>query len=199
MTICPIQHQRLGLTPDNHNKSPSALPPVPPEGQLTPTMMWLQSSPRVSETWVSSDSCSSRGSSMDSNLDTASMDCLSYSDTGEILMRIADKMFVNHSPACWCRWSWNTDQSAGQVAQKVQVEEARRIFLKPSAVNLGGWQYTWELPSEAANELGSVYSSESLGFMYDPPNFCIFLFAVPSINSQSYCPMRHYNLRFNKS
>ena len=40
MTICLTQHQRPGMTPDNHNESPPSLPPFPPEGWLTPMMMW---------------------------------------------------------------------------------------------------------------------------------------------------------------
>ena len=39
-----------GLTLSNNNESPQALPPVPLEGQPTPTMMWQWAFPRAPET-----------------------------------------------------------------------------------------------------------------------------------------------------
>ena len=88
MTICPTQ-QSLGLTVDNHNESPPALPPVPLEDQLTPVMMQWQAAHRPPETKWSSDSSSSRGSSVNSDLPHCFWDCLSCLDT----MRMVHKKY----------------------------------------------------------------------------------------------------------
>ena len=69
-----------------------------------------------------------------------------------------------------------------KVAQKVQVKEVRGSFLKPTAVNLGGWQSAQEFLSKTATEHRSPQSSRSLECDHDPPNYCISLFMVPSIN-----------------
>ena len=80
------------MTLGNNDESPSAPPPVTLEGQLTPTMMQQLAVPRAPEA-KHPQTGSSRGKLADSNLDTASGDCLSCSDTNDIFIRTACKKY----------------------------------------------------------------------------------------------------------
>ena len=65
----------------------------PTRGLAYPSDGVAAGSPKSTGDQVSSDSGSSRGSSVDSNLDTATWDCLSCSDTDEISVRTAREKY----------------------------------------------------------------------------------------------------------
>ena len=70
--------------------SPSSSPTRGPAGPNDDT---VADNPKNTRDWVSSDSSSSRGSSVDPNLDTASRDCLFCLDTDDICMRMTCKKY----------------------------------------------------------------------------------------------------------
>ena len=103
---------RTGSRQQRQESSSSSSSPT--RGPADPDDEAVTGSSKSTEDQTSSDSGSSKGNMVDSHLDTASRDCLSYSDTDDISVQTAHKKYRKRARAC-CKLSRGSEWTETQM------------------------------------------------------------------------------------